>query len=453
VVSVAACAPPAELAIDLHTDLTPGVDFEDVHVSLASRPEQREPGAIPNVAALRRGVRLIEYPNVEAGADVVTVTLTRADGEPFVAEIPVMIDGPTAVTAQIIRRPQVIAGHGVSCARFGSRAWCWGVAGRFLPNVAPGVIVGPTEIPFEVIDMCSSYSETCFLDSEESLRCVRSHADGPSTETRAPHAGHGHVELDCGASIYNIDRCLRATDGTLSCNGTDVGGQLGDGPADSTNGLEDDARVTGIDDAREVTMGIAHVCARTEAGEIWCWGFNDGNCGDGTTQTRHSPVRALGTSNMVRVDSLWHTTCAVAALGRVWCWGSNDAMQIDATEDPVLTPTRMERIDGVRDIAVGEHHVCAVRDFGEIYCWGGNARGQLGDGTTVDRADPVGDASVAGAVFAIDAGPRHTCRITGDGGRLEVACWGGNTLGELGRDAPQDSASPVEVVLPSLYSQ
>lgn len=451
-VLASACAAPNELAVDLHTDLVPGVDFVDIRVSLGQRPEPRAPGAIPGQSALLRGTRLVEYADLAAGEDAVRVELVREGAEPFVIEVPVEIDGATAVTARLFRRAQIVAGHGVSCARLGTRAWCWGAANRIFPDVPPGEIVGPAELPFEVIDICSSFAETCFLDADEALRCVRP-GETLSSEEVASHAGHGHVELDCGSSIYNVNRCMRSSDGTVSCSGNDFAGQLGDGPGDSTNRLGDDALAVGVSDAVQLTMGIANACVVTSGGELRCWGFNGGgNLGDGSMEHRFEPV-TIDVTNAVRVESFWGTTCALGPLGALRCWGANAAGQIEASPDPVLSPAPITSVMDTRDIAVGEKHICAVRSYGEVRCWGSNTRGQLGDGTTEDRTEPVGGASVLGAVLAIDASAVHTCRLAIEGSEIHAACWGGNESGELGRPPSADVPSPVRVDLPGLYSQ
>ena len=93
-------------------------------------------------------------------------------------------------------------------------------------------------------------------------------------------------------------------------------------------------------------------------------------------------------------------------------------------------------------IAAGDGHSCAIRNDGTAWCWGANASGQLGDGTSVDRAVPV---AVLGAQLpkftAITGGREHTCALGSDG---SVWCWGSNDAGQLGHGM-NDSATPVAV--------
>jgi alpha-tubulin suppressor-like RCC1 family protein len=51
--------------------------------------------------------------------------------------------------------------------------------------------------------------------------------------------------------------------------------------------------IEGVPPLVEIDAGLHHVCGRSEAGEVWCWGSNEyGQLGDGTTQShRTTPVR------------------------------------------------------------------------------------------------------------------------------------------------------------------
>lgn len=52
-------------------------------------------------------------------------------------------------------------------------------------------------------------------------------------------------------------------------------------------------------------------------------------------------------------------------------------------------PTEVPGLDHVVELSASEEFVCARRSDRSVWCWGRNDGGQLGDGTTTDRAHPV----------------------------------------------------------------
>jgi alpha-tubulin suppressor-like RCC1 family protein len=91
-------------------------------------------------------------------------------------------------------------------------------------------------------------------------------------------------------------------------------------------------------------------------------------------------------------------------------------------------------------VAVGDGFSCALDGRGVAFCWGRNTQGQLGDGTTSDRATP---APVAGnyTFTTIDAGYETACGVTTAGA---ILCWGSGSFGQLG-DSTSRAASAVPV--------
>src|SRR6185295_7261130 len=90
---------------------------------------------------------------------------------------------------------------------------------------------------------------------------------------------------------------------------------------------------------------------------------------------------------------------------------------------------------------------CALETAGTVRCWGHNDRGQLGDGTMVDRDTPaqvIVDGAPLANVTQISLGAGESaCARTGDG----VAwCWGIGVSGQLGQGEAIDSATPVQVL-------
>jgi alpha-tubulin suppressor-like RCC1 family protein len=105
---------------------------------------------------------------------------------------------------------------------------------------------------------------------------------------------------------------------------------------------------------------------------------------------------------------------------------------VDAGTGPMVT----------RTVSAGGMHACALAHDRSVWCWGRNDHGQLGDGTTMDRATPGPVLGLPPAV-EIRAGALHTCARLEDG---TVRCWGENAAGALGDGTTTDSAFPVEVV-------
>ncbi len=110
---------------------------------------------------------------------------------------------------------------------------------------------------------------------------------------------------------------------------------------------------------------------------------------------------------------------------------------------PVPTPTPSPLI--ATAIAAGSQHSCAIRPGGGLSCWGHNHDGQLGDGTTMTRLEPVmvaGIAAVAGVVTSRYPDFRHTCALSSGG---SVSCWGSNRVGQLGDGTTSNALTPVPV--------
>ncbi len=98
----------------------------------------------------------------------------------------------------------------------------------------------------------------------------------------------------------------------------------------------------------------------------------------------------------------------------------------------------------VVQIAAGSGHTCVLRTDGGVRCWGSNYAGELGNATTSQTFIPgaVDVGGLAGGVSAVSAGNGYTCALTGGGG---VKCWGHDSYGQLGSDAPTGSV-PADVV-------
>jgi alpha-tubulin suppressor-like RCC1 family protein len=104
-------------------------------------------------------------------------------------------------------------------------------------------------------------------------------------------------------------------------------------------------------------------------------------------------------------------------------------------------------VDAVVEIEQAGTHSCARRESGVVSCWGANGSGQLGDGTTVARREPVVIAGIdaveisAGGSDLLGRGVgTSTCARDASG---SVSCWGWITSPAPGTVPP--SPMPVAV--------
>src|SRR5690606_17361000 len=124
--------------------------------------------------------------------------------------------------------------------------------------------------------------------------------------------------------------------------------------------------------------------------------------------------------SLTRISVGTSRACGDASDGRIYCWGENDVGQLgDGTMTSSGIPTPVANPEGVTlsNVVAGGLHSCAEGSDGNAYCWGYNTDGQLGDGTTTNRAEPVRVASGSVALSGLTLASNHTC-AQGDNGRV-----------------------------------
>ena len=75
-------------------------------------------------------------------------------------------------------------------------------------------------------------------------------------------------------------------------------------------------------------------------------------------------------------------------------------------------------------LAMGYFHTLLLRNDGSLWAWGDNQYGQLGDGTTINRSQPVEIKTISG-IKSVAAGHKHSIALKEDG---TVWAWGNKTL-------------------------
>ena len=239
------------------------------------------------------------------------------------------------------------------------------------------------------------------------------------------------------------------------CWGAGDWGQLGNDGFVSDNDPHD----ADVPFAVQVAVGVAHSCALTAKGEVFCWGRNDrGQVGApiAKSKTEVATLPAVSRAGRrtvkiipgLRTGSLQlsgDTTCFAGARGGTSCFGARpfalpepiELEDLDAAEKKAQDKALRERrkiaigkprkvaLAAARHIDAGPHHTCALVRDGSVVCWGAGS----------PTPKPVG--GISGAT-AIGIGEELGCALNGGG---EISCWGaagsgrGATKMELPRTA------------------
>ncbi|KOO36062.1 lipoprotein, partial [Chrysochromulina tobinii] len=193
-----------------------------------------------------------------------------------------------------------------------------------------------------------------------------------------------------------------------------------------------------------LALGYSHTCAYLTASALLkCWGYNyNGQLGDGTTTHRATPT-TIDVGGAVGLLALGdHHTCAYLTNSTLLkCWGYNIYGQLgDGTTTQRATPTTIDVGGAVGLLALGGSHTCAyVTNSTLLKCWGANYFGQLGDGTTTQRATPT-TINFWGTVGLLALGGSHTCAYVTNS--TLPKCWGYNYYGQLGDNTTTNRVSP-----------
>ncbi|MFM8419170.1 MAG: RCC1-like domain-containing protein, partial [Verrucomicrobiota bacterium] len=203
-----------------------------------------------------------------------------------------------------------------------------------------------------------------------------------------------------------------------------------------------------------VSGGGSHSLALGSDGWIYAWGSNAaGQLGDGTADNRTRPVAVAPGAvpagvTFTRVSAGGQHSLALGTDGNVYAWGANPAGQLgDGTTLDRAVPVAVA-LGGipsgvtVTQVHAGWDHSVALGSDGTVYAWGSNAQGQLGDGTAFGRQQPVAVQVGSVRFQSIAAGRFHTVGIGTDG---RAHAWGGNVFGQLGDGSMVSQVSPVEV--------
>ena len=137
-------------------------------------------------------------------------------------------------------------------------------------------------------------------------------------------------------------------------------------------------------------------------------------------------------------------SCATTASSAAWCWGRNENGELgDGTTVSRMNPVQaLSLASSAKKILGGVIYTCALIETGGLVCLGGNNHGQLGNGTTEDSLTAVDVTGLTSGVALADGGYHHLCAVTTGN---ETFCWGRNDSGQVGDGSTVDRSTPARV--------
>ncbi len=227
----------------------------------------------------------------------------------------------------------------------------------------------------------------------------------------------GKVVTDMsGGSAFAI-ACT--SDGGIYTWGNPGNGRLGNGT--TTGNVTMPAQLGGVFTGKRVIAvsgGGSFGAALTSDGRVYSWGNNTaGQLGDGggtigTPTNNPTPAGILGTGLLPGSRTIANITCtfsgmyAIARDGTLYSWGAGTLGGLGnggttTSTSPVLVDTTGV-LSGKTIAAIngGNNFAEVITTEGKAYSWGTNASGQLGDGTTTQRNNPIAvDVSAANSAL------------------------------------------------------
>jgi uncharacterized repeat protein (TIGR01451 family) len=194
---------------------------------------------------------------------------------------------------------------------------------------------------------------------------------------------------------------------------------------------------------KSATTGNFYTLAVLENGTLWAWGYNNsGQLGDGTTDTRLSPIQIGSDTDWVKVSTSTSHTNAIKSDGTLWAWGANNVGQLgDGTTTQSLSPIQIGTDTDWLDLSHGGIHTLALKNNGELWAWGSNnSTGEIGNGTTSPQTTPIRIGS--DRWVSISTGQSHSLAVRSDG---TLWGWGANFSGSVGDNTTTQRNAPVQI--------
>ena len=342
--------------------------------------------------------------------------------------------GKAAAGPSALKAIQVAAGNSAACALMSDgTARCWGRNNRGEHGIEPSDIDAATAVAVPGVkdatdiwmggDSGSSGDMVCVRTKAGAISCWGSTGNKPKTDGKKWTSAAEEIPELKGAKDLALGGGTQyavIADGSVKAWGSNAFNSIGDG--DTSHGDKGLTTVPGVAKAKALAAGQNHACALLEDGTVTCWGY---------VTPKQAPKKIEGLSGVVAIGSGSGNsdTCAITADKKVQCWGESQKIR----EESELADASLMR---------SRNHKCVMTGTGDVQCWGYNDRGQVGTGEVKGNNGKKAPVVDLGKAVHMDVGMNFACAAIDDG---NVKCWGWNNRGQLGDGTLIDRAKPVVV--------
>lgn len=222
------------------------------------------------------------------------------------------------------------------------------------------------------------------------------------------------------------------TDGTLWGTGTNAGGELGIGNPLAAVYMTQIGTSTNW---KSVSANEGYSIGLKTDGTLWQWGNSVTNI----------PTQFGSDLDWDKIAT--SGTFAIKTNGTLWAWGYNQSGQLgDGTTINRPNPIQIGTDFDWDKISCYLQHTIAIKTNNTLWSWGANNYGQIGDGTLINKLTPT-QIGLESNWINISNGEFFSVAIKSDG---TLYSWGRNYDGRLGNGTTTDTSIPTQVGCESL---
>jgi len=143
-----------------------------------------------------------------------------------------------------------------------------------------------------------------------------------------------------------------------------------------------------------------------------------------------------------RISAGVNHSLAIMTDGTLWAWGQNNSGQLgDGSTESKSEPVKVGAYSDWVFVSAGNDYSLGIRGNGTLWAWGNNGSGQLGVGGAFNRLEPTQVEDWTDFIY-VSAGGSHALAIRGDG---SLYAWGNNWDGQLGNNSTTTQRTPVKI--------